>query len=140
MGFPKTKATSILSDVFKTGNTIALLTAVNTETDTYTEASGAGYARYTIKSGDFAISNGVATTNQHILYGLAEASWGEIKGFAIFSGSTLQYLGELLESKPVGENTVPVFKKYAVVDGVTEGIKVTLDVVTEATTTVTEGS
>ena len=40
MGFPKTKATSILSDVFKANNTIALLTAVDTTADTYTEASG----------------------------------------------------------------------------------------------------
>lgn len=52
MGFPKTKATSILSDVFKANNTIALLTAVDVENDAYTEASGAGYKRYTIRSGD----------------------------------------------------------------------------------------
>lgn len=38
MGFPKTKATAILSSVFKVGNTIALLTAVNTETDAYGKA------------------------------------------------------------------------------------------------------
>lgn len=53
MGLSKTKTTSILSDVFKTNNTIALLTAVDTIVDTYTEASGTGYKRYTIKSGDF---------------------------------------------------------------------------------------
>lgn len=52
MGFPKTKATAILSSVFKVGNTIALLTAVDVENDAYTEASGAGYKRYTIRSGD----------------------------------------------------------------------------------------
>lgn len=39
MGFSKTKATSILADVFKAGNKIALLTSVDTETDAYTEAS-----------------------------------------------------------------------------------------------------
>lgn len=38
MGFPKAHATTILSDVFKVGNTIALLTAVNTETDAYGKA------------------------------------------------------------------------------------------------------
>lgn len=136
MGFPKTKATSILADVFKANNTIALLTAVNTKADTYTEASGAGYKRYTIKSGDFAVNAGVATTDQHILYGLAEGSWGTIVGIAVFSGSTLQYLGELTPAKEVGGNTVPVFKKYA--DG--EGIQVTLDVVTAAAVDVTETS
>lgn len=136
MGFPKTKATSILSDVFKANNTIALLTAVNTEADTYTEATGTGYKRYTIKSGDFAVSGGVATTAQHILYGLAESSWGTIAGIAVFSGTTLQYLGELTPAKAVGENTVPVFKKYA--DG--EGIRVSLDVVTAAAVDVTETS
>lgn len=140
MGFPKTKATSILSDVFKANNTIALLTAVDTTADTYTEASGTGYKRYTIKSGDFAVSGGVATTAQHILYGLAESSWGTITGIAVFSGSTLQYLGELTQAKTVGENTVPVFKKYAVVDGVTVGIRVSLDVVTTAAVDVTETS
>ena len=136
MGFPKTKATSILADVFKANNTIALLTAVNAKGDTYTEASGTGYKRYTIKSGDFTVSGGVATTAQHILYGLAEGSWGTIAGIAVFSGSTLQYLGELTQAKAVGENTVPVFKKYA--DG--EGIRVSLDVVTAAAVDVTETS
>lgn len=38
MGFPKAHATSILSNVFKAGNHIALLTAVNTETDAYGKA------------------------------------------------------------------------------------------------------
>lgn len=133
MGFPKVKATSILSDVFKANNTIALLTAVDTTNDTYTEASGTGYQRYTIKSGDFTVNSGVATTAQHILFGLAESNWGTIAGIAVFSGSTLQYLGELTPAKEVGANTVPVFKKYA--DG--EGIRVTLDVVTTAAVDVT---
>ena len=123
MGFPKTKATSILSDVFKANNTIALLTAVDTDQDTYIEANGPGYGRYTIRSGDFSVSGGVATTAQHILYGLAEGNWGTIVGFAVFAGSALQYLGELEEAKPVGENTVPVFKSYA--QG--QGIRVSLD-------------
>lgn len=132
MGFTKTKATSILSEVFSSGNKIALLTAVNTETDTYTEASGSGYARYTIQSGDFRVSNGVATTDKHLLYGLAdeEGGWGTIKGLAVFSGSSCIYLGELTQEKPVGKDTVPVFKKYNESAG--EGIKVTLDVVSVA--------
>ena len=136
MGFPKSHATTILADVFKQGNTMALLTAVDTENDTYTEASGLGYARYTLKSGDFTWSMGVATTAQHILYGLAEGSWGNIVGFAIFGGGTLKYLAELKEAKNVSADKVPVFKKYNAATG--DGIRVTLDVVTAASMSVTE--
>ena len=137
MGFPKTYATTILSNVFKAGNTIALLSSING--DSYSEVSGTGYARYTIKAGDFITIDGVTTTNQHILFGLAEGDgWGTAVGFAVFGSGALMYLGELTNPKPIGPNNVPVFKKYAVVDGVTEGIKVTLDVKSEATATVNE--
>lgn len=135
MGFPKAYASTLLSNVFKSGNKIALLTAVDTTADTYTEASGKGYARYTITTNDFSTSGGVTTTAQHILYGLAEESWGTITGIAVF-GNSLLYLAELEEPKAVGKDTVPVFKKYNAENG--EGIKVTLDVVSSATASVTE--
>lgn len=135
MGFPKTKATAILASAFKAGNTIAMLTAVDTENDTYTEASGDGYKRYTIKSGDFVTNNGITTTAAHILYGLAEGSWGTAVGIAVHNGSSLEYLGELKEQKPIPANTVPVFKIYNEEKG--EGLKVTLDVVTAASVSVT---
>lgn len=134
MGFPKTKATSILSGVFKAGNTIALLTAVGE--DSGTEASGTGYKRYTIQSGDFTTSGGITTTAKHILFGLAEESWGTIKGIAVYSSSSLEYIAELKEPKVVGADTVPVFKKWD--ESIKEGIKVTLDVVTSASASVTE--
>lgn len=140
MGFTKTKAKSVLESVFKPGNKIALLTAVNTAADTYTEASGKGYERYTIQSGDFVTNYGEnggaeSTTAQHILFGLAEESWGTIVGIAVF-GSGLDYLAELKESKTVGADTVPVFKAYD--KSKEEGIKVTLDVSTSASASVTE--
>lgn len=138
MGFPKAHSTTILSDVFKAGNTLALLTAVDTEKDTYTEASGDGYKRYTIRSGDFTTSQGVTTTAQHILYGLAEGNWGTIVGFAVFSSSTIKYLAPLVNSKEVYANTVPVIKKYDEAKG--DGIKITLDVVTSAAASVIETS
>ena len=147
MGFPKTHATSILNNVFKVGNKIALLSAVDTDADTYAKVSGTGYADYTIQTGDFTTTSGVTTTARHILFGLAEGEggWGTAVGFAVYSGtsltsSTLLYLGKLVESKPIGKDTVPVFKKYAVVDGVKEGIRVTLDVVDESSVNVNGAS
>lgn len=138
MGFPKTKASAILSSVFKSGNKIALLTSINTSTDAYTKASGTGYQDYTIKEGDFVTSNGVTTTAKHILFGLAEGSWGTVVGIAVFAGSSLEYLGELKSSKAVGANTVPVFKAYN--EGTGEGLKITLDVVSSGTMNVNETS
>ena len=135
MGFTKTKATAILSGVFKAGNKLALLTAVNTEEDTYTEASGAGYKQYTIQSGDFVTNAGVTTTARHILFGLAEGSWGTIVGIAVM-GSGAEYLAELKEPKAVGADTVPVFKMWK--ESTEEGIKITLDAETTASAAVTE--
>jgi len=132
MGFPKSKATSILSAVFKAGNKIALLTAIDVTNDTYTEVTGEGYERYTILSGDFTTDKGVTTTAQNILFGLAESNWAvgdkQVVGIAVFSSSgTLEYLGELLNPKEVGVDSVPVFKTYNAETN--EGIRITLDVV-----------
>lgn len=138
MGFPKVKATSILSNVFKANNKIALLTAVDTKNDTYTKASGVGYQDYTIQSGDFATADGITTTARHIFFGLAEGSWGTAVGIAVFAGSSLEYLGELKQAKAIGPNTVPVFKAYN--EGSGEGLRITLDVVTAASMNVNEAS
>ena len=98
-----------------------------------------GYQRYIIKDGDFSVNDGVATTAKHILLFLALEYVGYIVGFAVFSGNgtTLKYLGELA-GKTVGENTVPVFKIYDESKG--EGIKVTLDVKTTSSVSVTDVS
>lgn len=145
MGFPKAYATTILSNVFKAGNHIALLTAVNTASDSYTEASGASYRRYAIKgagsgrNADFTTNKGVTTSTETILFGLAEESWGTIVGIAIFTGltgGTPLYLAELKKPKTVDENTVPVFKKYN--ESKEEGIKVTLDVESSVNASVNE--
>ena len=139
MGFSKQHATSVLSNVFAVGNKIALLSAVNTETDAYTEMSGTGYARYSIKSGEFTTSNGITTTAQHILFGLAESAWGTCKGIAVFaSNGSLLYLAPLKEDKQIGKDTVPVFKKYNASNG--DGLRITLDVVTAGTMSVNDPS
>ena len=142
MGFPKSYASTILGNVFKAGNTIALLSAVNTENDTYTKCSGDGYKDYTILNGDFTIANGIVTTARNILYGLAEGGWGTCVGIAVFGGSSLLYLAELSESKPIGKDTVPVFRTYAAASGSTpqRGLKITLDVVTTGTMSVNDPS
>jgi hypothetical protein len=138
MGFPKAKATSILKAVFNPGNKLALLTAV--DGDSGTEVSGSkatnGYERYAIKATDFEVINGVATTKDNILFGLATESWGQIAGFAVYSASGLEYIAELKEPKTVGANTVPVFKVWD--EGKQEGIRVTLDVETAAAASVSE--
>ena len=142
MGFTKNHATSILSNVFKAGNTIALLTAVNTATDTYTKCSGTGYKDYTILSGDFVTDKGVTTTGRNILFGLAESSWGTCVGIAVFSGGGLLYLAPLSESKAIAKDTVPVFRTYAEASGSEpqKGLKITLDVVTSGTVSVNDPS
>ena len=139
MGFSKQHASSVLSSVFAVGNKIALLSAVNTETDAYTEMSGTGYARYSIKSGEFTTSNGITTTAQNILYGLAESAWGTCKGIGVFTSSgSLLYLAELKEDKPISKDTVPVFKKHNADNG--DGLRITLDVVTTGTVSVNDPS
>ena len=142
MGFTKSYATTILSNVFKSGNTIALLTAVNTASDTYTKCSGAGYKDYTIQAGDFTTTNGITTTARNILYGLAEDAWGTCVGIGVFSGGSLLYLAALSESKVIGKDTVPVFRAYAEASGSTpqKGLKITLDVVTSGTMSVNDPS
>lgn len=142
MGFPKSYSTTVLNDIFSKDNQIALLTAIDTENDTYEEptiSATTGYQRYIIKDGDFSVNDGVATTAKHILLFLALEYVGYIVGFAVFSGNgtTLKYLGELA-GKTVGENTVPVFKIYDESKG--EGIKVTLDVKTTSSVSVTDVS
>lgn len=130
MGFTKSYANTVLSNTFAVGNTIGLLKSVNTETGTYSELSGTGYARYTIKNGDFTASGGVIQTNSNLLYGLAESAWGTAVGLAVFKGSEVLYLAELTSPVAIAIDTVPVFKKFDADKGT--GIRVTLDVVSAA--------
>lgn len=125
------RANSILSDIFASGNKIALSTT--DPNSKFTEPSASTYTRYEIKSGDFTASEGAITNAQHLLYGLCDdaAGWGEIVAFGIYSGTTLIYWGMLEEPKTVTYNTVPVFKKFNESAG--EGIRVTLDVVSAST-------
>lgn len=125
MGFPKAKANSILTEAFKVGNTIQLLTAIDTNAESYTKMTGPGCEPYVIKDGDFKTVDATITNQKNLLLFLAEADLGIATGFAVFNGGTLQYFGELVEAKTVRLNTVPVFKRQAT----GEGIKVTLDVV-----------
>lgn len=122
------RAASILSDIFKSGNTLALSTS--DPNSSFSEPSAESYKRYEIKSGDFKISGGVATTANHLLYGLATESWGTIQAFGVFNGNTLIYWGLLNSSVSVPVDTVPVFKIYN--DAANEGIRVTLDVASTA--------
>lgn len=124
-----TQAQSILTGIFKAGNTIALFTS-DPNTGVYTEPSASSYARYSIKSGDFATNDNAIYTARHLLFGLAEQEWATsanpVKAFGVYSGSTLIYWGMLTTAVAVTADTVPVFKVYNASTG--EGIKVTLDV------------
>lgn len=141
MGFTKSYATTILNNVFKQGNTIALLTSVDTKNDTYTKCSGKSYKDYTIQNGDFDTNDGITTTKRNILFGLAEEDWGTCVGIAVFGGGLL-YLAALSEPKVIGQDTVPVFRAYAEASGSTpqKGLKITLDVVTSGTMSVNDPS
>lgn len=134
MGIVKSEATSILGNIFKTDNKIALLTELDVSEETFTEVTGSvdtnGYKRYTIQSGEFYIYGGVATSSDNILLGMATGNWGTIVGFAVYSGSSLKYLAELTEAIPIDgsvDPVVPVFRAYNKEKGT--GIRVTLDVV-----------
>lgn len=136
MGFPKAKANIILTDAFKVGNTIQLLTSIDTDAESYIKMSGAGCEPYVIKDGDFKAVDATIINQKNLLLFLAEADLGIATGFAVFNGGTLQYFGELVEAKTVSLNTVPVFKRQAT----GEGIKVTLDVVSVAAVDVQEST
>ena len=139
MGFSKTHATSILEDVFKKDNMIALFESVNTDTDAYTEMSGTGYKRYSIKGDEFNTSKGITTTVDNLLYGLAEGDWGTCVGIGVFSGSgSLLYLASLAAAKYIAKDTVPVFKRWN--ESTKDGLKITLDVVTAGTVSVNDAS
>lgn len=138
MGFPKSYATTILQGVFGAGNEIALLLGADPVTNEVVGTNTNGYVRYTIKSGDFDFDEGAATTAKNILLFLATEYIGTITHFAVWGNGTCKYVGELNEAKPVGKDTVPVFKIYNETDK--EGVKVTLDVVTTASASVNDAS
>lgn len=120
------KSNEILEGIFAIGHSLALSTT--DPNDRFTEPSVASYTRYEIKDGDFKASGSAITTANHILYGLAEESWGTIIAFGVYDEQNiLIYWGLLNEEVVVPEDTVPVFKIYNETAG--EGIKVTLDAV-----------
>lgn len=127
------KANEILEEIFATGNKLALSTT--DPNDKFTEPSAASYTRYEIKDGDFKASGSAITTASHILYGLAEESWGTVVAFGVYEAhGSLIYWGLLNEAVDVPDDRVPVFKIYNEAAG--EGIKVTLDVVETASASV----
>lgn len=123
MGIAKAQFNSILSNIFKSGNTIRLFSAMPDE-DTETGGVTVGQS-YTIQSGDFTVSSGQATSTKNMMIYLCETSGGDgtAVGFGIYSGSTLLYFGAFSSAMAIGYNTVPTIKKY---NGAGEGVKVTL--------------
>lgn len=123
MGIAKAQFNSILTNIFKSGNTIKLFSAMPDET---TETGGVTIGQsYTIASGDFTVNSGTVTSTKNMMIYLCETSGGDgtAYGFGIYSGSTLLYFGEFAAAMPIGYNTVPTIKKY---NGAGEGVKVTL--------------
>lgn len=126
MGIAKAQFKSILSNIFKVGNTIKLFSSMPDET---TETGGATIGQsYTIQSGDFTISSdgSEAYSTRNMMIYLCETSGGDGRayGFGIYSGSSMLYFGEFSESMPISYNSVPTIKKYDASIG--EGVKVTL--------------
>ena len=127
MGIAKSQFAQILTNIFKSGNTIHLF---KTMPDPVTEAggvkvSGTGYTGYTIKDGDFSVSGSQATSAKNMLMYLCEATGGHgiATGFGIYDGGSLLYFGEFEEPMTIGYNTVPTIKRY---NGAGEGVRVTL--------------
>ena len=128
MAIAKTLFNGILRDIFKEGNTIELFSIMPDE-DTesgYTKISGIGYTPYTIRSGDFSVTNGEATSSRNILLYLCDTAGGHgtARGFGVFGSSGLLYFGEFEAPISIGYNTVPTIKKYD--SAKQEGIKVTV--------------
>ena len=123
MGIAKAQFNAILNNIFKSGNTIKLLSAMPDES-TETGAVTIGQS-YTIASGDFTVNGGQVTSTKNMMVYLCETQGGDgtAVGFGIYTGSTLMYFGEFTVPMAIGYNTVPTIKKY---NGSNEGVKVTL--------------
>lgn len=130
MGIAKSQFNSILTGIFKQGNTIRLYSTMPDET---TEAGGvliggpnSTEKMYTIGSGDFTTGQGTAQSAKNMMMYLCETSGGDgtAVGFGVFSGSQLLYFGRFSNPMPIGYNTVPTIKKYDAQKG--EGVLITM--------------
>lgn len=126
MGIAKAQFNDILGTIFKEGNTIKLYTKTPTEgveTDG-TLLTGNGVVDYVIKSGDFTVSGGEATSAKHMMLYLYEGSTAECDGFGVFKNGNLLYFGKFEIPITLDYNDVPAIKKYNSDKG--EGIKITI--------------
>lgn len=127
MGIAKAQFNNILGSIFSKGNTIELFSTMpNPSTENgYVKISGDGYSAYTIKEGDFRISDGIVESKQNMMFYLCESSGGHgsAAGFGVFSGNTMLYFGNFKEPMSIKYNDVPTIKKY---NGSNEGIRITM--------------
>lgn len=140
MGIAKDQFDSILSEIFKKGNTIELYREVPDEIteqggEKISEKAGTGsYKPYEIQTGDFTVSKGVVTSARNMMLYLCEdynnnTGHGTAKGFGVYNGYKMLYFGKFVDGngveKPmeIGYNTVPTIKKY---NGSDEGVHITM--------------
>ena len=133
MGFTKDHAKKVLEDVFKAGNIISLTRNTDPDNEVYTKIRPFEEDMYTIKEDDFVAEDRIIANVQHLLYALAEETWGTADGFVVMTPSgTVLYIAKLTEEVSIEKDTVPVFKKAKTKDGkfTGSGIRVSLDAVT----------
>jgi len=134
MGIAKAQFNSLLTSIFKAGNTIRLLAVMPNES---TESGALPIGQmYTIQSGDFTVSGNEVISAKNMMMYLCETKDssgnptgdGTAVGFAVYSGTstTLLYFGEFTNAMEVAYNTVPTIKKYNDQIEPKEGVKVTL--------------
>lgn len=133
MGIAKSQFNNILGNIFTAGNTIQLFSTMPNENETgMVKISGASYAPYIIKSGDFSVNSGVVESKKNMMFYLCEesAGHGTAVGFGVYNSSgSLLYFGEFTDTMPITYNSVPTIKRY---NGAGEGIRITMTS-TEAT-------
>lgn len=126
MGIAKAQFNDILGTIFTAGNVIKLYTKTPTEgveTDGVL-LTGKGVIDYAIKSGDFTVSGGEATSAKHMMLYLYEGSTAECDGFGVFKDGNLLYFGKFEIPITLDYNDVPAIKMYNAGKG--EGIKITI--------------
>ena len=120
MGFTRTKANSILNDMFPCY--IALSTTEPDENGgNVTEpASSTGYTRMQITVMGTASDGQISNSNGTIFFPEAESSWGTITHFALYttqSGNTPFYTGALTSAVTVPAEYIPIFRKNSFIIG-----------------------
>lgn len=121
MGIATNKFQTILTDIFKTGNVIKLLSDASSEANVTVLAG----KTHTIESGDFVVSGNIAKSNQNMLFYLYEGAEAiTATGFGVYNGSYLQYFGEFETPMVIEYNDVPTIKAYDADKG--EGIYIKL--------------